>query len=114
VFRALRFKYFLRVHYTDNMPLMNGPKRIRRIQSTTNKTSVYTIMGGLAPQTGIPTSSRSALEGRANICQKIPQPGLKNLAGLRYMRRHSILSVNPACSGGSGKRINRCRCCMRF
>ena len=91
------------------MPLMNGPKRIRRIQSTTNKTNVYTIMGGLAPRTGIPTSSRSAIEGRANICQKIPQPGLYNFAGLRYMQRNSMLSRNPACSGGVGRRATPCR-----
>ena len=97
------------------MPLMNGPKRVRRIQSVTRQTSVYAIMGGLAPLTGVPSSSRSYLQNHACIgCQKIPRPGLEGLAGLRYMQQHSILSKNPSCSGGVGRRGRPCQLSLRW
>lgn len=93
---------------------MNGPKRIRRIQSVTRQTNVYAIMGGLAPLTGLPTASRSAIQLHANVCQKIPQPGLQDLAGLRYMQRNALLSKNPACSGGIARRGRPCRLGLRW
>jgi hypothetical protein len=96
------------------MPLMNGPKRIRRIQSITRQTRVYAIMGGLAPQTGIPNAVRSHIQLRAKKFQNIPQPGLEDLAGLRYMQQHRILSKNPACSGGIARRNAPCNLGLRW
>ena len=93
---------------------MNGPKRVRRIQSVTRKTNVYMIMGGLAPRTGVPTATRSHQQLHATNTQSIPQPGLENLAGIRYMRDRNLLSSNPACSGGVGRRARPCRLSLRW
>ena len=83
---------------------MNGPKRIRRIDSTVNRTNVYGLMGGQAPRIGIPTSTRSYYEKRAPMCFCIPRPGVEGGAAIRYMRDRGLLSKNPTCSGGVSRR----------
>ena len=96
------------------MTLMNGPKRVRRIQSVKNNTDVYAIMGGLAPSVGVPTATRSYIQKHAPVCQCIPRPGVEGLAAIRYMRDRNILSKNPACSGGVGRRARPCNLQLRW
>ena len=83
---------------------MNGSKRARNTPSIANKTSVFGIMGGLAPRTGITN---------AGIYRHILIKGAKGLPQLNgktpqqqqlYMKQNQLLSVNPLTSGGVGKR----------
>ncbi len=92
---------------------MNAPKRVRRIQSLTSNTNVYMVMGGLAPRTGIPTATRSHQQLHSTNKQTIPQPGVVGQAALQYMQNRSLLSSNPACSGGVGRRARPCKLSFR-
>ena len=83
---------------------MQGSKRARNTPSISNKTSVFGIMGGLAPRTGITN---------AGIYRHILIKGAKGLPQLNgktpqqqqlYMKQNQLLSVNPLTSGGVGKR----------
>ena len=83
---------------------MQGSKRARHTSSISNKTSVFGIMGGLAPRTGITN---------AGIYRHILIKGAKGLPQLNgktpqqqqlYMKQNQLLSVNPLTSGGVGKR----------
>ena len=105
------------------MVLMNGPKRVRNVQSLTNNTKNYGIMGGLVSLVGRRPSNQSAIKNRASNNLVIPTPGLepaganefgtvpKN-AGTKaraYMMGQNptgrnMMSVNPQCSGGVGRR----------
>ena len=93
---------------------MNGPKRVRRIQSVKNNTNVYMIMGGLAPSTGIPNATWAYRQQQATICECVPRPGLENLAGIKYMKEKDIMSKNPACSGGVGRKKTSCNVSLRW
>ena len=83
---------------------MQGSKRARHTPSISNKTSVFGIMGGLAPRTGITN---------AGIYRHILIKGAKGLPQLNgktpqqqqlYMKQNQLLSVNHLTSGGVGKR----------
>jgi hypothetical protein len=112
------------------MVLMNGPKRVRNIQSTTNKITIYGDMGGL-----IPTANRRVVndaarrnKGANNI--SIPVPGLgppgpgaptgASSAAVAYMMGQNptgryLLSRNPSCSGGVGRKpVNICNSGLRW
>ena len=81
---------------------MSGSKIARNAASLTNQTSIFGIMGGLAPSTNIAQGVKRFRLRRARNRQTIP---LKPGPGLEYMRRKGILSVNPQASGGVGKRV---------
>lgn len=83
---------------------MQGSKRARHTPSISNKTSVFGIMGGLAPRTG--TSNA----GTYRHIQIKGSKGLPNLYGKTpeqqqlYLKQNNLLSKNPLTSGGVGKR----------
>ena len=86
--------------------LMNGSKKARNTPSIANKTSVFGIMGGLAPRTG--TSNVSVyrhlqMKGSRGLPQLYGKPidYQKN-----YLKTNKLLSVNPLGSGGVGKKTS--------
>ena len=82
------------------MVLMNGSKAARNAVSITNNTKNYGIMGGTGPKIG--KLSQGCSSTRNTNCIKIP---FDAVLGLAYMRANNLLSVNPASSGGVGKRV---------
>jgi hypothetical protein len=77
------------------------PNYSRYKSSITNNTRVFSIMNGLAPR-----SYSGRINSRATKKLVIPADPEE---GLEYMKKHNILSKNPACSGGVG-RINTTAC----
>lgn len=83
---------------------MQGSKRARNTPSISNKTSVFGIMGGLAPRIGNMNSGiyRHLLikggRGLPQLYGKTPQQQHE------YLKKHNLLSVNPLTSGGVGRR----------
>lgn len=111
------------------MVLMNAPKRVRNVQSLTNQTKNYGIMGGLVPSVGRSSSNQAAIRNKAANSINIPTPGLGPAAAVSfdggvttlpvpvnsgtqaraYMMGQNptgryMMSRNPACSGGVGRR----------
>ena len=83
---------------------MGLSKRARNVASLTNQTTIYGIMGGLAPRARI-MANQSAIRNKARNQQTIP---LKPIPGLAYMKGGNpmgryMLSRNPQCSGGVGR-----------
>jgi len=84
---------------------MQGSKRARSTPSISNKTSIFGIMGGLAPRVGV----RDVAAYRH--IQIKGGKGLPQLNGLTpaqqqtYLQQNKLLSVNPLKSGGVGKRM---------
>ena len=84
---------------------MQGSKRARSTPSISNQTSIFGIMGGLAPRVG-----RSDVAVYRHILIK-GSKGLPQLNGQTpvqqqiYMKNNKLLSVNPLTSGGVGKRV---------
>ena len=87
---------------------MGLSKRARNVASITNRTTIYGIMGGIAPRSRI-AANQSAMRNKARNHQTIP---LKPIPGLAYMRNDPnsgnttgryMLSKNPQCSGGVGR-----------
>ena len=87
------------------MVLMNGSKRARNVASITNNTKIFGTMGGLRPNVG---KDASVSDNRANA-KTLDSRGIKTEAQLRTA---GLLSVNPASSGGVGKKelFQRCMC----
>ena len=83
---------------------MQGSKRARNTPSISNKTSVFGIMGGLAPRTGVrdvATYRHIQIKGSKGLPQlygKTPQEQKQ------YLKQNKLLSVNTLTSGGVGKR----------
>jgi hypothetical protein len=84
---------------------MQGSKHARNTPSISNKTSVFGIMGGLAPRVGV----RDVAAYRHILIKG--GKGLPQLNGLTpsqqqtYLTQNELLSVNPLKSGGVGKRM---------
>jgi hypothetical protein len=86
------------------MPNMGLSKRARNVASITNRTTIFGIMGGIAPRSRI-AANQSAMRNKARNQQTIP---LAPAAGLHYMQGNNpmgryMLSRNPQCSGGVGR-----------
>jgi hypothetical protein len=81
---------------------MNGSKRARNVASIANNTKIYGIMGGTVTPGNHHWSVRTSIYNQAAVCNCIPG---NPAAGLAYMKKNQILSVNPQCSGGVGKRM---------
>lgn len=101
------------------MVLMNAPKRVRNVQSLTNQTKNYGIMGGLVPSVARSPSNQAAIRNKAANSINIPTPGLgpagpgapvnSGTEARAYMMGQNptgryMMSRNPACSGGVGRR----------
>jgi hypothetical protein len=84
---------------------MQGSKKARYTSSIANRTSVFGIMGGLAPRVG--TSNLSVYRHQQNKAGKgLPQLYGKSVdAQKQYLKTNKLLSVNPLGSGGIGKRM---------
>ena len=83
---------------------MGLSKRARNAASISNRTSIFGVMGGVAPRSRI-AANQSAMRNKARNHQTIP---LAPAAGLRYMQGDNpsgryMLSRNPQCSGGVGR-----------
>lgn len=87
------------------MVLMNAGKKARNAASITNNTKIFGIIGGLRPNVG---KDASVSDNRANS-RTLASQGIKTEA---QMKARNLLSVNPASSGGVGKRelFIRCMC----
>ena len=68
---------------------MGLSKRARNVASISNRTSVFGIMGGVAPRSRI-AANQSAMRNKARNHQTIP---LAPVPGLAYMK-----GDNPTCS----------------
>jgi len=83
---------------------MQGSKRARHTPSISNQTSIFGIMGGLAPRTGNMNSGiyrHLLIKGSRGLPQlngKTPEQ--QQL----YLKQNNLLSVNPLTSGGVGAR----------
>tara|TARA_B110000037_G_scaffold18787_1_gene19702 strand:+ start:7688 stop:7966 length:279 start_codon:yes stop_codon:yes gene_type:complete len=83
---------------------MQGSKRARHTPSISNQTSIFGIMGGLAPRTGNMNSGIyrhiliKAGRGLPQLYGKTP--GQQQ----QYLKQHNLLSRNPLTSGGVGAR----------
>jgi len=84
---------------------MNAGKKARNAASITNNTNIFGIIGGLRPNVG---KDASVNDNRANS-KTLASRGITTAA---QMKARGILSVNPASSGGVGKRelFIRCMC----
>jgi hypothetical protein len=83
---------------------MQGSKRARRTPSIANQTSIFGIMGGLAPRQGSTSSSvyrHIQIKGSKGLPQLYQ---LSPSAQQAYLQRNRLLSVNPLASGGVGKK----------
>ena len=87
------------------MVLMNGSKRARNAASITNNTNIFGTMGGLRPNVG---KDASVSDNRANA-KTLASQGITTES---QMKAKGLLSVNPASSGGVGKKelFQRCMC----
>jgi len=84
---------------------MQGSKRARSTPSISNKTSIFGIMGGLAPRTGVRDVAayrHIQIKGGKGIPQL---NGLTTAQQQLYLEQNKLLSVNPLTSGGVGKRV---------
>jgi hypothetical protein len=84
---------------------MQGSKKARSTSSISNRTSVFGIMGGLAPRIGL---NDTAVYRNQQIRGGKGLPGLnKSLPAdqqKKYLVDNKLLSVNPLASGGVGKK----------
>jgi hypothetical protein len=84
---------------------MQGSKKARHTPSIANQTSIFGIMGGLAPRVGV----RDVAAYRHILIKG--SRGLPQLYGLTtdqqqtYLQQNKLLSVNPLKSGGVGRRM---------
>ena len=88
---------------------MGLSKRARNVASISNRTTIYGIMGGIAPRSRI-AANQSAMRNKARNQQTIP---LKPIPGLAYMKGDNPMGrYMPQCSGGvgraSGSRFGMC------
>jgi hypothetical protein len=84
---------------------MQGSKKARHTPSISNQTSIFGIMGGLAPRVGV---SDPAVYRHIQIkgAKGLPQlNGLTPAQQQTYLQQNKLLSVNPLKSGGVGKRM---------
>jgi hypothetical protein len=81
--------------------VLSTTKKVSSVSSMSNQTSHFGIMGGTASVTGGPSSVRSHKLRKAPTRLVIP---VKPAQALAYMTLNKLLSVNPAHSGGIGKR----------
>ena len=84
------------------MVLMSAGKAARHQAMIYNSTDIFGPIGGLAPVIGVPTSARSYLQQAGNTKLVIPSdPRL----GRQYMQANGLIQMNPASSGGVGRRV---------
>ena len=86
---------------------MSGSKRARYTPSISNQRSIFGVMGGLAPRVG--GSSMSVYNHKqmkaTNRTLVIPSPFNATTATQNtYLEDKKLVSVNPATSGGVGRR----------
>ena len=87
---------------------MTGSKRARSKPSVTNKTSIFGIMGGLTPMT---TNVNGYGNERKNSGKSFSFLYNRSINYQRdYLFNNKIVSVNPQCSGGVGKRNLLMKC----
>ena len=89
---------------------MQGSKRARNTPSITNSGKIFGIMGGLAPRVGLSnagTYNHQVIKGGRGL----PELYGKSIAFQKnYLTFNKLLSVNPQCSGGVGKRMLMMHC----
>ncbi len=84
---------------------MQGSKRARSTPSISNQTSIFGIMGGLAPRVGrsdVAVYRHTLIKGSKGLPQLNGQTPVQQQI---YMKNNKLLSVNPLTSGGVGKRV---------
>ena len=84
---------------------MQGSKRARSTPSIANQTSIFGIMGGLAPRVGLSDQAvyrHQQIKGGRGLPQLYNKPIPFQL---NYLRTNKLLSVNPLSSGGVGKKV---------
>lgn len=83
---------------------MQGSKRARHTPSISNQTSIYGIMGGLAPRVGtsnIGTYRHIVIKGGHGLPQL---NGKTPTQQKNYLFANKLVSVNPLGAGGVGKK----------
>ena len=79
---------------------MNGPKRVRNIQSITNNTCILggPKKAGLVNMQGRNSNLRNVIRNNAAYCNcNMP---LGCIAGLAYLKANKLMTTNPVGSGG--------------
>lgn len=89
------------------MVLMNGPKKVRNIQSVTN--NICNLggpkKGGLITMQGRNPNLSNAIFSRAPYC--CVETNLGCIAGLAYLKAKNLMTMNPQNSGGVPSRMYR-------
>ncbi len=83
---------------------MQGSKRARHTPSIANQTSIFGIMGGLAPRVGLSDPAvyrHQQIKGSKGLSKLY---NLSTTAQQTYLFNNKLLSVNPLTSGGVGKK----------
>mgnify|MGYP000983228987 FL=1 len=84
---------------------MQGSKKARRTPSISNQTSIFGIMGGLAPRVGLSDAAvyrHQVIKGGRGL----PQLYGKSINYQKnYLFANKLVSVNPVGSGGIGKGV---------
>jgi hypothetical protein len=84
---------------------MQGSKKARSTPSIANQTSIYGIMGGLAPRIGLNDTAvyrHQQIKGGKGLSALYNLPFAQQYA---YLQNNNLLSVNPLSSGGVGKKV---------
>ena len=82
---------------------MQGSKKARRTPSISNQTSIFGIMGGLAPRVGLSDAAvyrHQVIKGSRGLPQLY---GKSTDYQKNYLFANKLVSVNPVGSGGIGK-----------
>lgn len=87
------------------MVLMNGPKRVRNIQSITNNICNLggNKKGGLISMQGKNPNLSNAIRGRGPYCGCGMPLGC--IQGMQYLKANNLLTKNPNGSGGVPSRL---------
>ncbi len=81
---------------------MSAGKAARHQAMIYNSTDIFGPIGGLVPSIGVPTSARSYLQQAGNTKLVIPS---SPITGRKYMQDNGLIQMNPANSGGVGRRV---------
>jgi hypothetical protein len=85
---------------------MSGSKRARYASSISNQTSIFGDMGGLAPRVNATSMAVYKHKQRkaTNKTLVIPSSEDTTAKQITYLKDNNLVSVNPATSGGVGRR----------
>jgi hypothetical protein len=92
------------------MVLSNAPARVRRVASSTSKTSVFGSMPGSAPSVGRGTNTSVAYNRSGLNCANKCLPTGTPAEQYSYLLSRGLI-FNSKLTGGTGRQVYSNRCC---